>query len=150
MHTSDRCHQSPPDQLRRHPALPLPALPRAGSGGFVSNHPHQGIHIVPNIHAAMGSAYLLTLQPTFTQGLILGQVSILVLLFFILKYLFFVSGKEDPQTTLSYQPRLVYSGEADTIEGQNPLTPDSAIERNGVESVESADWMNIVLQQVSI
>ena len=33
--------------------------------------------------------YIFTLTPTFTQGLVLGQLSIFLLVYFILKYLFF-------------------------------------------------------------
>ncbi|KAH8100634.1 maintenance of mitochondrial morphology protein 1 [Cristinia sonorae] len=92
----------------------------------------------------MGNAYIFTLQPTFTQGLVLGQVSILVLLFFILKYLFFVSGQVD----LSYQPRLVHSGDlGEEEETQSLLSPDSGLGKSAAD-YESADWLNVVLQQV--
>jgi len=97
----------------------------------------------------MGTAYIFTMQPTFTQGLVLGQFSILALLFIILKYLFFVSKKEEAQATLLYQPKLVYTGEGNGSEdSQDDTTPESNTERKEADSVESADWLNIVLQQV--
>ncbi|TCD66384.1 ERMES complex subunit mmm1 [Steccherinum ochraceum] len=98
----------------------------------------------------MGNAHIFTLQPTFTQGLILGQFSILVILFFVFKYLFFVSGKDDLQKALQYQPRLIHNGDVATEdESQAGYTPESEIERNGGgEGAESAVWLNLVLQQV--
>ncbi|OBZ78975.1 Maintenance of mitochondrial morphology protein 1 [Grifola frondosa] len=96
----------------------------------------------------MGSAYIFTLQPTFTQGLILGQFSILFLLFLILKYLFFDSSPHRPYRTSSYQPK------AERDEGDNVfLTNDKLHLRYGDEGqgeagVESADWLNVFLKQV--
>lgn len=96
----------------------------------------------------MGNAHVFTLQPTFTQGLILGQFSILVILFFAFKYLFFVSGKDDLQKTLQYQPRLIHNGDiAMEDESQAGYTPESGIERNDGQTAESAVWLNLVLQQ---
>ncbi|THH34108.1 hypothetical protein EUX98_g13 [Antrodiella citrinella] len=95
----------------------------------------------------MGNAYFLTMQPTFTQGLVLGQVSIFALLFVILKYLFFVSAKEDAQATLLYQPRLAHSGESAEDGSLGDSTPESSTERKA-DSAESADWLNVVLHLV--
>ena len=98
----------------------------------------------------MGSAYIFALQPTFTQGLILGQVSILCLLVVILKYLFFDPVTAQPYKATSYQPRIVREEEE---------VADVAIEvaakgetENGkqVDGVESADWLNVLLHHVRI
>lgn len=94
----------------------------------------------------MGNAYVFTLQPTFTQGLILGQVSILLLLAVILKYLFLDSG---PRKTLSYQPRIIRSEddeESTDVEGD---TQEKGAEITSHPSdTESMEWLNVVLQQV--
>ncbi|KIJ45605.1 hypothetical protein M422DRAFT_75041 [Sphaerobolus stellatus SS14] len=81
----------------------------------------------------MGS--LLSLQPTFTQGLVLGQVSVLLLLALVLKYLFLVS---DPSAnhhlpTTSPPPRAV-SATGRTI-------PDEKEE-------ESTEWLNLLISEI--
>ena len=97
----------------------------------------------------MGNAYVLTLEPTFTQGLIIGQLSILFLLFFILKYLFF-DFASSAGSKFSYQPRLVIN-EVDGIRESSRDKPRRAAESealNGDVPLESTDWLNVVLQQV--
>ena len=100
----------------------------------------------------MGNAYVLTLDPTFTQGLIIGQLSILFLLFFILKYLFFDFATEQ-NPNFSYQPRLVINEDDDILDGvrdkprRGTDIPDSL---NGDIPLESTDWLNVVLQQVCL
>lgn len=98
----------------------------------------------------MGNAYVLTLEPTFTQGLIIGQLSILFLLFFILKYLFF-DFASSAGSKISYQPRLVIN-EVDGIRDNSRDKPRRAAEvseaLNGDVPLESTDWLNVVLQQV--
>ena len=97
----------------------------------------------------MGNAYLFTLQPTFTQGLVLGQLSILFLLFVLLKYLFFDSSSEQPHKFVSYQPRIVRE-DSDDVDSIKKLSADPAA-ANGDAShngEESADWLNIVMHQV--
>lgn len=136
-----------PRQLRRPSALPLPAFLQAGSGQDAPKLSLRHDHTALGSLATMGTAYIFTLQPTFTQGLVLGQLSILILLFFILKYLFFISSKEDPQKTLLYQPRLVYNGDPSVPDSPSVSTSDSGDGRNA-EEAESADWLNFVLQQV--
>lgn len=96
----------------------------------------------------MGSAYIFTLQPTFTQGLVLGQVSILCLLVVILKYLFFDTVTAQPYKATSYQPRIVG-------EDEDPGKPSELgikVELEGLEgqgdTVESAGWLNILLHHV--
>lgn len=87
----------------------------------------------------MGSNYIFSLQPTFTQGLILGQVSILFLLALILKYLFIDSSESSVETS-SYHPRLD-SDSSLRNHGHPSHEPDG-------KGVESAEWFNMLLQQV--
>ncbi|KAF8527941.1 maintenance of mitochondrial morphology protein 1 [Hysterangium stoloniferum] len=78
--------------------------------------------------------YLLSLQPTFTQGLILGQLSILVLLALVLKYLFFVS---DPSAT-HHLPTTI------------PVPRSSAAQDapSDESKIESTEWLNSLLAQI--
>lgn len=83
-------------------------------------------------------------QPTFTQGFLLGQLSVLVLLIFILKYLF-LDSTQHPFETSSYQPRP-----------ENNLTlrnrrhqPGNVVEGHDTYA-ESTEWLNALLQQVSL
>lgn len=93
---------------------------------------------------AMGSNYVFSLQPTFTQGLILGQLSILVLLALILKYLF-VDSSETPVETSSYHPRL--DNEPSMRSHRRLASCDDDDEANETSN-ESADWFNMILHQV--
>lgn len=76
----------------------------------------------------------------------LGQVSILLLLAVILKYLFLDS---EPRKTHSYQPRIVRN---DDDEGLG--NADRDIQEKGEESsgdafnAESMEWLNVVVKQV--
>lgn len=95
----------------------------------------------------MGSAYVFTLQPTFTQGLILGQVSILFLVVVVLKYLFFDPVTAQPYKATSYQPRIVTDEEPnDSTEYVAKTEPEALSGRS--EGVESADWLNVLLHHV--
>lgn len=95
---------------------------------------------------AMGSNYVFSLQPTFTQGLILGQLSILVLLALILKYLF-IDSSESPIETSSYHPRL--DNEPPMRSRHKLASHDTDDDDSANEtSNESADWFNTILQQV--
>jgi maintenance of morphology protein 1 len=93
----------------------------------------------------MGNSYVLTLQPTFTQGLILGQLSILVLLGLILKYLFLHSSD---LPTYSYHPRV----DSDARLRSHKFTiRESPEDDAGLEcSAESTEWFNMLLQRVHI
>ncbi|KAI0639303.1 maintenance of mitochondrial morphology protein 1 [Trametes polyzona] len=92
----------------------------------------------------MATAYIFTLQPTFTQGLILGQASIFLLLFLVLKYLFFDTDSSRPYRKASYQPKV------------EPGTDDNNIVLDRVEldtslkdgAAESSEWLNVLLHQV--
>ena len=97
--------------------------------------------------------YIFTLTPTFTQGFILGQVSILLLVYFILKYLFFdsksaqlleeSSGDDVPLFRPSFSAEKLIATAFLQTKAQKQEE-----ERDG-DSVESAEWLNVLLKQVS-
>lgn len=95
----------------------------------------------------MGDAYIFSLKPTFTQGLILGQFSILFLLVLILKYLFFDTSSERPYKISAYQPRTDVDSD-----DQAPQPPHETLESADPNHtlVESADWLNVVVQHASL
>lgn len=88
----------------------------------------------------MSNNYVFSLQPTFTQGLILGQLSVLVLLGTILRYLFFDSSR-NPFETTTYHPQFDKNS---ILRKQNVDTQSAA----DVEAPESLDWFNTLLRQV--
>ncbi|KAJ6604332.1 maintenance of mitochondrial morphology protein 1 [Mycena vulgaris] len=90
----------------------------------------------------MGNNYVFSLQPTFTQGLILGQLSILVLLVLILKYLF-LDSTQYPFETSSYHPRV----DNDLLLRKQNISSHSMAESID-EKAESAEWFNMLLHQV--
>jgi maintenance of morphology protein 1 len=84
----------------------------------------------------MGSNYIFSLQPTFTQGLILGQLSILALFAFVIKYLFLDT---EPLSKVAQRDPLV----------SHPTRPSIRIENDHVHTEsESAEWLNALLHQV--
>ncbi|KAF9778153.1 hypothetical protein BJ322DRAFT_1093309 [Thelephora terrestris] len=93
--------------------------------------------------------YLFTLTPTFTQGLIFGQIPILFLVYLIL---FFNSKsielpKEPPgQSALPFRPS--FSAE----EFVSTVFPHTKVKEQGEEGdgyfVESAEWLNVLLKQI--
>ncbi|KAI6133194.1 hypothetical protein EDD16DRAFT_9768 [Pisolithus croceorrhizus] len=89
----------------------------------------------------MGSNYIFSLTPTFTQGLILGQLSILVLLALVLKYLFFITPIEQYDAQ-SLHPR--------TIPDYPSWSRTPKVEEDGTHeaSIESAAWFNSLARQV--
>ena len=89
----------------------------------------------------MGGNYIFSLQPTFTQGLIIGQLSIIVLLGVVLKYLFLDSTQE-PFERSSYHPRV----DSDlTLQSHHSPSVKSEVQDNTTESTE---WLNVLLRQV--
>ncbi|KAI0735277.1 maintenance of mitochondrial morphology protein 1 [Earliella scabrosa] len=95
----------------------------------------------------MASAYIFTLQPTFTQGLILGQASILFLLFLVLKYLFFDTDPDRPYRKASYPPKVeLDSSDEDLTAARINLSDFESSKREG--DSESSEWLNVFLQQV--
>ncbi|KAJ3844099.1 maintenance of mitochondrial morphology protein 1 [Lentinula raphanica] len=91
----------------------------------------------------MGANYVFSLQPTFTQGLILGQLSILALLVFVLKYLFMDSTKYPFETT-TYQPRM---NNDSIMRSQKVYQVSNEGGSNKVD--ESAEWLNMLLHQIA-
>lgn len=89
----------------------------------------------------MGNNYVFSLQPTFTQGLILGQLSVMALLVLILKYLF-LDSTERPFETSSYHPRV----DSERLLRKQNLSSHS-VAKNIDEKAESAEWFNMLLQQ---
>jgi len=89
----------------------------------------------------MGSAYMFSLQPTFTQGFILGQFSILALLAVVLKYLFLDTERS--------QKVPVYA-ERDPPVLQQPTLPSTRVDENSAQiEPESTEWLNTLLHQVA-
>lgn len=87
-----------------------------------------------------------TLKPSFAQGLVLGQLSILILLVLVLKYLFL-----DSQLTPFYKPTYGPLGlEKETINYRQKKKDDireSELE-TVVDGVESAEWFNFIVKEV--
>ncbi|KAF9458206.1 maintenance of mitochondrial morphology protein 1 [Collybia nuda] len=89
----------------------------------------------------MGANYIFSIQPTFTQGLVLGQLSVLVLLVLILKYLF-LDSTQNPFETSSYQPRL----DRNIPQKSSSQTNDDVNQLD--KSTETAEWFNSLVHQV--
>ena len=109
----------------------------------------------PRAHSCctpMGN-YIFTLTPTFTQGLVLGQLSILLLVYFILKYLFFDPKsarhpEESPEEDAPFfRPSFPAEKFISTAFLQKKVKEQDG-ERDE-DSVESAEWLNVLLKQVS-
>jgi len=86
--------------------------------------------------------FLLFFQPTFTQGLIIGQLSILILLGMILKYLFLESSQY-PLETASY-----HQVDNDAFLRKRDLeVPNINLDQDS-DASESTKWFNALLSQV--
>jgi len=84
----------------------------------------------------MGSGYIFSLQPTFTQGFIFGQLSILALLVVVLKYLFL-----DTEPAQNVPERVPVS---------QPAQPSTRLgEKSTHIEPESTEWLNALLYQVA-
>jgi len=96
----------------------------------------------------MPATSLLSLQPTFLQGFVVGQISILLLLALILKYLFFESAPPGSPTVLAplpaprFQQRDVQNA---ALDAKQTLPPVDAPRVAGIESVE---WFNLIIREV--
>ena len=89
------------------------------------------------------SMFLLLFQPTFTQGLIIGQLSILILLGMILKYLFLESSQY-PLETASYHQQV----DNETFLRKRDLeVPNVSLDQDS-DSSESTKWFNSLLSHV--
>lgn len=88
----------------------------------------------------MGNNYIFSLTPTFTQGLLLGQLSILLVLALVLKYLFFL-----PQTDESETPNFHPFTRPDISSRTRSPPPEADTSPN---DAESANWFNSLARQV--
>lgn len=96
----------------------------------------------------MANAYIFTLQPTFTQGLLLGQFSILCLLVLVLKYLFFDTDSGLPYKPVSYHPRVATTDDGDeSSDSIEAIKPPSNV--NSASGEVPVEWLNIILQEVN-
>jgi len=89
-------------------------------------------------------AYVLTIHPTFTQGFILGQLSILIILFLILKYLFLDSSNEPLTPGLSAPSKFAQESAITVDSNSIELPPTPPLE----EGVESTEWFNLIIREV--
>lgn len=88
---------------------------------------------------------IFSLTPTFTQGLIIGQVSILLLLALILRYLFLepaVSSRPPSLPALAAAARQRH-------ETSRSTSKEDASEADDPPPAETAEWFNVILQNVS-
>ncbi|KIM34131.1 hypothetical protein M408DRAFT_325634 [Serendipita vermifera MAFF 305830] len=88
-------------------------------------------------------AYVLTLQPTFTQGFIIGQLSIIILLALILKYLFLDSSNE-PLTPGLLVPSKTLQESTTTLDQSNLETSPVPL----LEGLESTEWFNLIIREI--
>lgn len=84
-------------------------------------------------------------QPTFTQGLVIGQLSILILLGMILKYLFLESSQYPLETT-SYHQQV----DNDAFLRERDLKAPTINSNQDSDPFESTKWFNTLLSQVRI
>ncbi|KAK1223812.1 ERMES complex subunit mmm1 [Marasmius sp. AFHP31] len=91
----------------------------------------------------MANNYVFSLQPTFTQGFIIGQLSILILLYFILRYLFLDSTKY-PFETSSYHPKVA----SDSLARSQHISLQTESSTDEKAESESAEWFALLLHQV--
>ena len=93
----------------------------------------------------MGNGYIFSLTPTFTQGLIFGQLSIIFLLIVILKYLFLEStpeaSAEDTLSTPALLKERAFSRRRFAV-GETAILDEK-------DEEESAAWFNLLLRKVS-
>lgn len=91
----------------------------------------------------MSSHFPLFFQPTFTQGLIIGQLSILILLGTILKYLFLESSQYPPT---AYHQQV----DNDAFVRQRNFQARQTLPEHDPDVYESTEWFNVLMKQVSI
>ncbi|KAF9015316.1 maintenance of mitochondrial morphology protein 1 [Cyathus striatus] len=90
------------------------------------------------------NSYIFSLQPTFTQGLVLGQLSIIVLLGLVLKYLF-LDSTQYPFETSSYHPRV----ESDVLLRKRTVQTIPLVDQLPDKPGESAEWFNVLFRQIA-
>ncbi|KAH7104533.1 hypothetical protein BKA62DRAFT_692548 [Auriculariales sp. MPI-PUGE-AT-0066] len=86
---------------------------------------------------------LVSLQPTFTQGLIVGQVSVLVLLLVVLRYLFL-----DTDPAVPYVRSPLVDEQKSSRHRQLPTDSYDADIVGGANEPETAEWLNLILYQI--
>ena len=94
------------------------------------------------------SEYAFTLKPSFTQGLLLGQLSILILLALVLKYLFLDSNAV-PLYEPSYGPLGLEKEATSHRHRKKDEIQESDLETSA-EELESAEWFNLVVKEVRL
>ncbi len=87
--------------------------------------------------------YVFSQTPTFTQGLILGQLSILLLLYLVLKYLFFESRHLPSEHVTSAGYSLPTNAQNQSI-----LREVEVEDEGEKDETETAEWFNVILRQV--
>lgn len=103
----------------------------------------------------MPATSLLSLQPTFLQGFVVGQISILLLLALILKYLFFESAPPGSPTVLAplpaprFQQRDAQSGALDAKQTLPSADAEDSV-RLRVAGIESVEWFNLIIREVRL
>ncbi|KAG8931723.1 ERMES complex subunit mmm1 [Tulasnella sp. 417] len=88
---------------------------------------------------------IFSLTPTFTQGLVIGQVSIFLLLALILRYLFLepaVSSRPPSLPALAAAARQQH-------ETSRSTSKDDALEADDPPPAETAEWFNVILQNIA-
>ncbi|EJD55636.1 hypothetical protein AURDEDRAFT_109890 [Auricularia subglabra TFB-10046 SS5] len=93
----------------------------------------------------MATYLSLSFQPTFTQGLIVGQVSVLCLLLVVLRYLFLDT---DPALPYLRSP-LVDEKEHASRHLRLPTASHDADIVGGAKEPESAEWLNLIMYQIA-
>jgi len=91
----------------------------------------------------MSSSFPLLFQPTFTQGLIIGQLTILILLGMILKYLFLESSQY-PFKAAAYHQQV----DSDAYLRQRDFQARKSIPQHDPDTLESTEWFNLLFRQV--
>jgi maintenance of morphology protein 1 len=91
----------------------------------------------------MAGSSILSLEPTFTQGLIIGQFSIICLLILVLRHLFFDSQAGRRLDTPTYHPRLEREEALHATASEKSPSPV-------IDGGESAEWFSLILQNVCL
>lgn len=98
----------------------------------------------------MPATSLLSLQPTFLQGFVVGQISILLLLALILKYLFFESAPPGSPIVLAPLPApRAQQRDAQSAPLDAKQTSASVDEEDSrAAGIESVEWFNLIIREV--
>lgn len=95
--------------------------------------------------------YVFSVTPTFTQGLILGQLSILALLYLVLKYLFVEARGQSTEHVASSGYSLPTKPKTRAI--LRDFEEDSEKEGDSEKArreLETAEWFNLIIHQVCV